>query len=403
MPQELTYNLQCLLYSHNKKDINGCVLEGGSRSRKTCSGIEFLIIYCQDHKGKVINIIKETYASFKVTLFNEFKLMFDIYGISSPFDYAQEIKSFNLLGNKINLLGVDKLSKTEGVNCDIFWINEALPISQQHFDQFEQRCEEFWFMDYNPRVTIHWIYDKVCNRPDVEHFISTMLDNPYTPEKQKRKILSYNPGNPENIKNGTADEYMHNVYCLGKRGAMKGLIFKYVNYIDSFPDMAYDYGMDFGFTVDPLTIVKCAENKTDMYIELLCYEPIETPEAVHEYAIAKEINIKLSTTADSSDKHSNDKGTVEMVNSLRKLGWNIHKVSKTQNVMYWLGSMKNKKINIVNNDLAYYAKIEAENYKLREINGIAINQPIDKFNHFWDAARYRHMAFNNNHSFNYQQ
>ena len=29
-----------------------------------------------------------------------------------------------------------------------------------------------------------------------------------------------------------------------------------------------------------------------------------------------------------------------------------------------------------------------ENYKWREINGQHINEPIDKFNHFWDAAGY---------------
>jgi hypothetical protein len=31
---------------------------------------------------------------------------------------------------------------------------------------------------------------------------------------------------------------------------------------------------------------------------------------------------------------------------------------------------------------------------MREINGIAINQPIDGWNHFWDMVRYGHIAFN---------
>jgi len=33
-------------------------------------------------------------------------------------------------------------------------------------------------------------------------------------------------------------------------------------------------------------------------------------------------------------------------------------------------------------------------YKWIEINGIQINQQIDKYNHFWDMARYDHMAWN---------
>jgi len=63
--------------------------------------------------------------------------------------------------------------------------------------------------------------------------------------------------------------------------------------------------------------------------------------------------------------------------------------------MFWLLSMKSKNINIVNNHLSHYAKKEAQNYRFKEINGISINQPIDKFNHFWDATRYAHMAWNN--------
>jgi hypothetical protein len=44
------------------------------------------------------------------------------------------------------------------------------------------------------------------------------------------------------------------------------------------------------------------------------------------------------------------------------------------------------------NELGVHARKEAENYKMKTINGIAINQPIDKFNHFWDAARYAKIA-----------
>lgn len=62
--------------------------------------------------------------------------------------------------------------------------------------------------------------------------------------------------------------------------------------------------------------------------------------------------------------------------------------------MFWLLSMKNKKIHIVKNHLYAYVKKEKENYRLKEVNGIAINQPIDDFNHFWDSARYGHMSYN---------
>ena len=62
--------------------------------------------------------------------------------------------------------------------------------------------------------------------------------------------------------------------------------------------------------------------------------------------------------------------------------------------MFWLLSMKKKKIHVVKNRLWKHVKKERENYKWKEINGIMINQPIDKYNHFFDGARYGHMAWN---------
>jgi hypothetical protein len=96
---------------------------------------------------------------------------------------------------------------------------------------------------------------------------------------------------------------------------------------------------------------------------------------------------------------SEKNGTVEMVNGLQLLGWEITKVSKTKSVMFWVNSMKAKKINIIKNNLQHFAKKEAENYRMKMINGIAINQPVDAFNHFWDAARYAHMSENSEDSF----
>jgi len=189
---------------------------------------------------------------------------------------------------------------------------------------------------------------------------------------------------------------MWRVYGLGLRMSPLGLIFKNIDWIDSFPEgIHFDYGIDFGFTTDPTAITKNAETDTDIWIEPLSYEPMETPEIIFEYMKSKGIDYKKPITADSSDKYTGEnKGTVEMVKGLKGKGVNIAKVDKTKSVMFWLMSMKQKRIHIVRNEFYSQMKKEQENYKMREINGIAINQPIDSYNHFWDSARYRHMAFN---------
>ena len=405
--------------------FKGVVLEGSARSRKTFSVID-LIVYIGlfiDRKI-IVTIVRETYNEIKTSLYNDWSTALDEYGLDNPFARLKEVDSFKINKCKITFIGADQAKKFDGLTSDIVYFNEAIPIDEMIIRKATMRCNWFWIIDYNPSVTQHYIFSKIITRPDVGFLRTTFRDNPRVPLGQKLEImgyepwlpnsyeidlihgtLSYNgkpidennqpPPHPTNIDSGTADEFMWKCYGLGLRGAMKGLIFPSVTYIDEFPDLAFDYGLDFGFTVDPCTLTKCAEDEHNIYIELLSYAPMETPEEIDQFMTTLGIDKKLSITADSSDRYtSENNGTVRMVGVLRNMGWNIHKVSKNKSVMFWLTSMKKKKIHIIKNHLVKFAKIEAENYKMKEINGISINQPVDNFNHFWDSARYRHMALN---------
>ncbi|MEL4307421.1 phage terminase large subunit [Joostella sp. CR20] len=401
----------------------GAVLEGSSRSGKTWSGVDVIIWLCTEVETNcTINIVRETYAEFKTTLYLDFKQRLDDFNIPNPFHTAQEVKSFKIGKNQINFLGSDKIGKKHGAGSDYIFFNEAMHIPKDVFNQLKMRCNKFWWCDYNPSVTDHYIFDSVIPRPDVTFLRTTFNDNPFISANQRNEILSYEPWlpnsyevigseifyngepisdtnqpppHPTNVDHGTADEFMWKVYGLGLRGAMKGLVFNNVRYIDEFPDLGYTYGMDFGFTTDPTTLVKYAEDETDIYLELLLYSPTETPEEIDSFLNEIGIEKHLPITADSSDRYtSENNGAVEMVRSLSDLGWSINKVRKKKSVMFWLTSMKKKRINIVKSRLYKEAKKEQENYKMKEINGISINQPEDNYNHFFDGARYAHMSWN---------
>lgn len=407
----------------------GAGLEGSSRSGKTWSGIDIIIWLClfYEPNGCTINIYRETYNEFKTTLYDDFKRRLDDYGLPNKFKENDEIKSFKIGKSKIYFIGDGK----HGGGCDYAFFNEVMFIKKSVFDQVKMRCRKFWWADYNPSFTEHWFFDSVLTRPDVVFLRTTFKDNKYISAQERNEILitepwkpgsyivkegvvqCYNkltskveplsptnqpPPHPENIKNGTADESYWRIYGLGLRGAMKGLIFPFVTWIDEFPkDKAPIYPNDFGFTVDPNTLVKYAEDEHNIWIEPLSYEPIETPEALS--MLLESLGIDKSKDiipCDSADKYTGEnKGTVEMVKGLKKLKWvNAYKISKTKSVMYWLVSMKKKKIHIIKNHLYKEALKEQQNYKMREIAGIAINQPLDKFNHMWDSARYGHISHN---------
>ena len=425
---------------YNERDeliggFRGCILEGSSRSGKTWAGVDIIIWLClYVEESCTINIYRETYNEFKTTLYDDFKRRLDDYGLPNPFHKNQEVKSFKIGKNTIYFLGDGK----HGGGCDYAFFNEMMHIKQSVFDQVEMRCRKFWWGDYNPSFTEHWVFEKILNRSDIGFIRTTFLNNlKHIAIGEKNKILSYEPWkpgsyivkdseilcynkntgkvepisktnipppHPTNISNGTADDFMWKVYGLGLRGAMKGVIFNYVEWIDEFPDIAHIYTNDFGFTTDPNSLNKYAEDDYNIWIEPMIYTPIETPDELAD--VFKTLGIKPNTdqytidgdmiSCDSSDKYTGEnKGTIEMVRSLKNThGYNARKVSKTKSVMFWLNSMKSKKIHIVKNHLYAQVKKEKENYKMKEVGGVAINQPNDAFNHFWDSSRYGHMMYN---------
>ena len=410
-PNKLFYEMVSI-YSKHRGDKNKVTIcnEGSSRSSKTWDFFHFLVMYCDHNRNKQneIYILRETLTDCKDYTFKEFRKCLKMMHIWDDECYKSPQKPFyNLFGNDVYFRGLDDSS--EGYPSDILFINEALENqNKEKVDGLKMRCRKLMVLDWNPKYTQHWCFN-LEGQPNVHFTHSTYRNNKHLEESVINEIESYCPWNfedlhlPEsqrrpnivNIKNGTADKYRWQVYGEGMRSAPEGLIFEHVTWIDTFPDMGYSLCMDFGFTTDPTSLNKYAEDEHNIWIEPLMYQSTENSELIHDFALSAGIDIKIPTTADSADKYTGEnKGTVEMVRDLKVKGWNITKVSKTKSVMYWLTSMKKKKIHIVKNHLYSEIRKEQENYMMKKINGIAINQPIDKFNHMWDAARYGHIANN---------
>jgi phage terminase large subunit len=404
------------------------VLEGSARSGKTIAIVDDIIRIGIHEPPRTIFIVRETYAEFKTTLYTDFKERLDYFDLPNPFNDLKEVKSFKINKTSITFIGADKVGKKLGAGSDYVFFNEVLfGISEDVFKQLISRCKIAVYCDYNPAFTKHWFYDRVLKRDDVAYLRTTFLDNQYCPPAQKQEIMaaepwetdSYEviedeifhkfipiddhnqpPKHKKNHENGTADEMYWRVYGLGLRGAMKGRIFKKFNVVDEFPNLACIYGNDFGFVNDPNACVQYTETKTDIFIKPLLYEPIENADILVETFKKLGIEEYEMIIADSADRYvSGRNGVVKMVSDLVDLGyWNVHKVSKTKSVVYWLGKMKTKRINLVRTGNKYLdeaIRTEFENYIYKSINGIDLDIPDENCNdHFIDAARYCFMSWN---------
>lgn len=355
------------------------MLEGSSRSGKTISSVDFCIyIGARIGQGFVINVVKETYNSFKTTLYQDYKRRLTDFGLPQPFDSSREVPSFRFLGNQINLIGADNASKAHGMSCDFLWVNEGLDITREFFDQVEMRCRKFWWMDYNPKVTSHWVYDYLIPRDDVAFLHSTFKDNPFISDVERNKILSYED-TENNRRQGTVDLYKWQVYGLGIRAAMEGLVHPNVVWVDEYPENVEEeaWGLDFGYSIDPSALVRAGVIGNDLYLKKYLYHP--TP---NSDILGKALDVCLPEDAivwcDSADPG--------MITDLKVAGFPVYAVNKFRgSVNYGNGLINRFKLHIVRDP---DFRKEHENYKYRTLNGLALNEPVDEFNHLWDASRY---------------
>jgi len=360
--------------------VNGVCLEGSSRSGKTYSIIQFLIALCSQKNGLVINIVRETYNSFKTTLYLDFAKILPEFGIKNPFGYVQDISTFNLLGNKINFLGTDKPDRLEGAGSDIFWCNEMLDINKVAFDQLEQRCRRFFIADWNPKTTDHWAFT-LEKRADVRFLRTTYKDNlHWISPMELAKIESYEP-TPENIQRGTADKFRWSVYGLGERAARHGLVHPDVTWIPEFPADGevekIGFGVDFGFTNSPTSVVKVGRKGNDLFVKVLYYGPTSDVNKVIE-AIELTIPKGHHFTCDSAEPG--------IISDLRRAGFAAIPCKK------FAGSVKYG-IDLINRHRLFYVsnvdlRKEQENRVWKYVGGIPLNEPEAGNDHAHDALAY---------------
>ncbi len=324
----------------------------------------------------------------------------------------------SLFGNDIRFRGLDHESK-EGYPSDIVFYNESLEMDQERISGIQMRCRKLEIYDWNPKYTQHWCFN-MEGQPNAFFTHSTYKDNFHLQQSVIANIEKYCPWHfddlhiedekkrrphPINITAQTANKHKWRVYGEGIRSAPEGLIFQYANYIDKWPDnVAHAYGLDYGFVNDPSALVKGGETPTDIYLDLLLYEPTATPTILDGALNALKIERHLPITADSSDKFTaQNKGTYEFTKELRQLGWLVKPVKKTKNVIYWLNKMGEKRLNIINGPLVHHARRCQENYSYKIYHGIKTDQPDGearitvngksyKFSDFWDGARYWYMS-----------
>ena len=366
--------------AYNSGNYHGYVHEGGSRSSKTTSIIQFLLTWAErQNKPKRFVIAREKNTWTRATVLYDFVNVMKDYKV---YDEKLHNKTEGIIRyHKVEFWfgGLDDAQKIHGFTSDGFWINEANEIKKNDFDQLEMRCSGFFILDYNPNMDDdHWIVNNILKRPDVKYIHSTVLDNPFAPDNVRIKILSYEP-TPENIAKGTADKNKWEIYGLGIRSKIEGLIFDNWDIVSDFPAWLkrFVHGVDFGYTFDPTGIINVGITETELWVDEIAYQTgLMNPDIAR---ILKQAQAK-KVWADSAEPKS--------IDEIYYAGVNIHGVVKgPDSVKNGIDIVKRYKLHITSRSLNLIK--ELRNYKhMQDKNGKYLNEPIDDFNHLIDPLRY---------------
>jgi len=374
------------------------VHEGGSRSSKTYSIIQYLI-FRGINQPLEITICREKMTWCRTTVMRDFvNILQNDYKLYNKRNHNKSENYYihyfpNGKFTRFTFLGLDDQQKAHGYASDILYINEANEGKFRIYNQLAMRTRKQIILDYNPKHETHWIYDKVIPRDDCDFFKSTYLNNPFLTKGIVREIEALEP-TEFNKKNGTADETLWKIYGLGERAANQGLIFSNWQIVTKFPPKEERkkewVTIDFGFTNDVTAIQRHCLSQVSLYHKQLVYERglinvqnKNNPDYPSIEMKLKENGIDHKTIiyADSAEPKS--------IAELQLAGFNIQPTYKGPDSISFGIALLKTYTNYITEDSIDAIK-EKNNYKWKEDEktGKLLNVPVDAFNHFFDATRY---------------
>ena len=361
-----------IVYKHlSNTDKKIVVEQGGTRSGKTYNIILWIIFnYCTQNNGKVITICRKSFPSLRATVMRDFISILQSYDVYQESNHNKSNSEYHLFGNLVEFISLDMPQKIRGRKRDLLFVNEGNELFYEDMQQLLFRTQDRIILDFNPSDEYHWIYDKLIPRDDCAFFKTTYLDNPFIEDSIKNEI--------ERLRD--TDEQYWQIYGLGERSASRSTIFKYTE-VNNIPvdSNLVAYGMDFGYTNDPTTLVSVYTQGHNLYIKEHLYRTQMTTTDISLF-LKEEKLLGNPIYADSAEPR--------LISELRKMGHNIFSSIKGKDsVNAGIDLLKRYKIHILASSTN--AISEFRNYKWKEDKaGMLVNIPEDKHNHIIDPCRY---------------
>ena len=362
----------------SKKPI--VVNQGGTSSGKTYSILQLLIVKCLQESNVIVTVVGQDVPNLKSGAIRDFETIID----TTPYfqQFLESInrtdKSFKFVnGSIIEFKSYENEQDAKSGKRTYLFVNEANGIPFSIYDQLQIRTERQIFIDYNPTFSF-WVHDELIGREDVDVFISNYKHNPFISPDIVRKIEQLKETNPNKWK----------VYGLGKTGVLENVVFDSVQWVSKLPTdnvKRVSFGVDFGFSQDPTTIVKTVLSQGKLYSELLLYQTGLTNQEISQeferLGIRKGRRLGDLIMCDSAEPKS--------IKELKVLNWNVKPCKKgADSIRHGINSVKSYGVLYLVNSQKWKFEQRSYIWQINKQDGRSVNKPLDKHNHCFDALRY---------------
>jgi len=358
-----------IVFNKNQKALQSgkrfIINEGGSRSSKTYSLCQLIILHAIQNPKVTISVVRKTFPSLRATVYRDFV---EVLQSMNQYSKQQHNKSEHIYtfdnGSMIEFFSVDDEMKIRGRKRDICWINEANELDFDSWTQINMRTKNCCILDYNPSESNSWIYELDPNESIT--IKSTYKDNPFLDKNIKKAI--------EDLKR--TDEDLYQIYALGKRIISRQNIYRGWEFLDSKPERFRDYiyGLDFGFQ-HPTALTRIWWDEKDVYLEPVIYE---------SYLTSTDIINRLDQLGiDKNKEIIADYARPEIIHEMIIAGYNVLNADKS--VQSGINSVKTFKVYCENNE---HARKEYENYKYKKVRDNITDEPLKLHDDFMDSVRY---------------
>ncbi len=352
------------------------VIRGGTSAGKTIGILLILINDAIKNKGKEISVVASTIPSLRRGSLKDFLSIMQGLGRFDESKFNRSLLKYTFSnGSYIEFFSTDMPEKLKGARRTDLFMNECNNCSFSSYQELSIRTSGDIWLDYNP-VNRFWVDKELIGQPDTDYITLTYRDNnnlsdSIIKELEKARLKA---------KTSTYWKNWCRVYLDGLTGSLEGACISDWKEIDNIPVEAklLSYGMDFGYSVDPTTLIALYKwNDAYIFDEVLYKRGMLNIE-ISRYL--NQHNIKENIIADSAEPKS--------ISEISQYGHNIYACTKGRDsVIYG--------INLINQNEIYITarsknlKRELQGYVWsKDKEGNTLQKPSGEHPDCIDAARY---------------